>query len=86
MQLVRELWIKQTLPLPADSNGNRHIFQACVLTGEYGQGKSGLKTPPEKNPGSVVVFDSVVDRMSSPGMFVIFQDAQAYPEYLITFR
>ena len=83
---INATYSAQSTYSPADSNGNRHIFQACVLTGEYGQGKSGLKTPPEKNPGSVVVLDSVVDRMSSPGMFVIFQDAQAYPEYLITFR
>jgi len=73
---------------PADSNGNRHIFLARVLTGEYTLGKSGLKTPPPKDASksAVDLYDSVVNNTNSPIMFVIFYDAQCYPEYLITFK
>ena len=73
---------------PPDSNGNRHIFVACVLAGEYTLGGSGIKTPPPKdaNVSVVDIYDSVVDNESTPNMFVIFQDAQCYPEYLITFK
>jgi len=63
------------------------MFYARVLTGEYAQGKTGLKVPPAKNPSksSVILFDSVVDKMDAPTMYVVFSDAQCYPEYLITF-
>ena len=43
--------------------------------------------PPPKNQAKDpnVLFDSLVDNMANPSMYIIFQDAQAYPEYLITF-
>jgi len=73
---------------PADSNGNRFIFLARVLTGEFTQGSGGIKTPPPKDASksAVDLYDSVVDSMSNPDMYVIFYDAQCYPEYLITFK
>jgi len=73
---------------PDKSTGNRHIFLARVLTGEYTLGKSGLKTPPPKDASksAVELYDSVVNNTNSPIMFVIFYDAQCYPEYLITFK
>lgn len=85
---VKASYSASTTYSPADSNGNRHIFQACVLTGEYTKGKGGLKVPPLKDPNvsQVISFDSVVNNMHSPDMFVIFYDAQCYPEYLITFK
>jgi poly [ADP-ribose] polymerase 10/14/15 len=55
-------------------NGHKHIYQARVLSGKIGQGAGGMKEPP---PG----FDSV----GNSSMCVVFYDAQAYPEYLITF-
>jgi len=43
--------------------------------------------PPPKNPQDQnVLFDSVVDNISNPQIFVVFFDAQTYPEYLITFN
>jgi len=73
---------------PTDSNGNKYIFLARVLTGEFTLGKTGLKTPPPKDASksAVDLYDSVVNNISSPIMFVIFYDAQCYPEYLITFK
>ena len=73
---------------PDTSTGNRYIFLARVLTGEFTLGKGGLKTPPPKdaNKSAVDLYDSVVNNISSPIMFVIFYDAQCYPEYLITFK
>jgi len=62
---------------PADGSGNKYVYQARVLTGKSAQGKSGMKEPP-------VGFDSVSDGGSS--IFVVFYDAQTYPEYLITFK
>ena len=73
---------------PPDGNGNKHIFLALVLTGEYTKGNSSLRVPPAKDPNKsdVVLYDSVVDNPSNPSMYVIFYDAQCYPEYLITFK
>jgi poly [ADP-ribose] polymerase 10/14/15 len=42
--------------------------------------------PPAKNTTSAQLYDSVTDNISRPSMFVVFNDIQAYPEYLITFR
>lgn len=64
---------------PADASGLKYIYQARVLTGKCTRGQSGLKEPPAG-------FDSVADNPSSPGVVVVFFDAQTYPEYLITFK
>jgi len=61
---------------PADGSGNKHIYLARVLTGKSAPGQSGLKEPPQG-------YDSV---NSGNSTFVVFYDAQTYPEYLITFK
>ncbi|NXH42078.1 PAR14 polymerase, partial [Dicaeum eximium] len=69
-----------------DVNGRRHMYLARVLVGEYSLGRKGSITPARKNvSNSVDLFDSSTDNMSQPSMFIIFNDIQAYPEYLITF-
>ncbi|KAF1498393.1 Poly [ADP-ribose] polymerase 15, partial [Eudyptula minor novaehollandiae] len=71
----------------ADTNGRRYMYLARVLTGQYCAGSRGLITPPPKDPADPTdLYDSVVDNVNNPTMFVIFNDIQAYPEYLITFR
>ncbi|KAJ8320637.1 hypothetical protein KUTeg_002224 [Tegillarca granosa] len=77
-------------PLPDPGTGHRHIYQCKVLTGEFAQGQQGMKVPPNKpstsGAASHILYDSVVDNVNSPGIFVIFNDTQAYPEYHIIFR
>ncbi|NWV70076.1 PAR14 polymerase, partial [Malurus elegans] len=69
-----------------DANGKKYMYLARVLVGEYSQGIRGSITPASKNAGnSVDLFDSSTDNVTHPSMFVIFNDIQAYPEYLITF-
>ena len=63
----------------------------CVrfLTGDYtrvGKG-SQIIVPPlkdENNPD--VRYDCVVEHATDPKEWVIFNDAQAYPEYIIVFQ
>uniref|UniRef100_K7F6P0 Poly [ADP-ribose] polymerase n=1 Tax=Pelodiscus sinensis TaxID=13735 RepID=K7F6P0_PELSI len=70
-----------------DGNGRKYVYLARVLTGMYCQGRGGLITPPPKNIADPTdLYDSVTDNMVCPSMFVIFNDIQAYPEYLITFK
>ncbi|NXE34359.1 PAR14 polymerase, partial [Ptilorrhoa leucosticta] len=69
-----------------DVNGKKYMYLARVLVGEYSQGIKGAITPAPKNASnSVDLFDSSTDNVSRPSMFIIFNDIQAYPEYLITF-
>ncbi|XP_006137712.2 protein mono-ADP-ribosyltransferase PARP14 [Pelodiscus sinensis] len=69
-----------------DGNGKKYMYLARVLVGEYCVGNTGLITPPPKNNTDPTdQFDSVTDKINNPSMFVIFNDIQAYPEYLITF-
>ncbi|XP_058050779.1 protein mono-ADP-ribosyltransferase PARP14-like [Ahaetulla prasina] len=69
-----------------DQNGRKYMYVARVLTGDFCIGGAGLITPPSKHKGGFDLYDSVTNNMKQPSVFVIFHDAQAYPEYLITFR
>ncbi|NWX20438.1 PAR14 polymerase, partial [Aegotheles bennettii] len=69
-----------------DVNGKKYMYLARVLVGEYSQGTQGSITPaPKSASNSVDLFDSSTDNVMTPSMFIIFNDIQAYPEYLITF-
>lgn len=70
-----------------DINGLRHMYLARVVVGFYTLGRKGLLVPPPlsaEQPENL--FDSVVDNTANPNVFVVFRDAQCYPEYLITFK
>ncbi|KAE8279190.1 Poly [ADP-ribose] polymerase 14 [Larimichthys crocea] len=68
-------------------DGTQLMFVARVLTGLYTQGTSSMKVPPPRNAlQSDDRYDSVVNRINNPSMYVVFHDNQAYPDYLITFK
>ena len=69
-------------------SNSRYMFMACVLTGDFAQGNSNLRTAPIKsrNGAEDFLFDSVVDNYQLPSMFVVFKDSSAYPSYLIVFQ
>ncbi|XP_030613963.1 protein mono-ADP-ribosyltransferase PARP14-like [Archocentrus centrarchus] len=71
-----------------NQKGEKFMYVCRVLTGDFTLGKKGMVAPPVKNTstGSTDRYDSVVDNMANPDMFVIFHDDHAYPEYLITFK
>lgn len=70
---------------PPNADGHKFIFMAKVLTGDFTEGKHEMKTAPLKENTSVPIrYHSVTDKVRSPTLFVIFNDTQAYPEYLIT--
>lgn len=76
--------VRDTYSVP-DSNGNKRMYLCKVLTGEYTIGGYGMRTPPLKSKPHIV-YDCVVDDTSNPAMYIIFHDAQAYPEYMIMFK
>lgn len=70
---------------PPNINGHKFIFVSKVLTGDFTKGCHSMKTTPLKETGDVPLrYDSVTDHVTKPTMFVIFNDTQAFPEYLIT--
>ncbi|XP_056340859.1 protein mono-ADP-ribosyltransferase PARP10 [Oenanthe melanoleuca] len=72
---------------PPGAAGTKFIFMAKVLTGEFTAGRPGLRAPPLREGAGVPRrFHSVVDDPRRPEIFVIFNDTQAYPQYLITCR
>ena len=36
--------------------------------------------------GSLELFDTTVDTITNPSILVAYHDAQAYPEYLVSFK
>ncbi|KAH9499184.1 hypothetical protein Btru_004362 [Bulinus truncatus] len=64
-----------------DIHGNRHMYQVRVLVGENVQTGASTNYLPNK-PSTNRPYDSGGDGSQ---IYVIFHDAQVYPEYLITF-
>ncbi|XP_061566313.1 protein mono-ADP-ribosyltransferase PARP14-like isoform X2 [Cololabis saira] len=71
---------------PPDTSGLKRLYVSHVITGRYTVGNSTMVGPPRRGSDSTDCFDSLVDNLQQPSMFVIFHDDQAYPEYLITFK
>ncbi|XP_063105307.1 protein mono-ADP-ribosyltransferase TIPARP isoform X3 [Cavia porcellus] len=70
------------------SKGVHFMFLAKVLTGRYTMGSHGMRRPPPVNPGSVTsdLYDSCVDNFFEPQIFVIFNDDQSYPYFVIQYE
>lgn len=60
------------------------MFVALVLVGEYTKGQSHYVRPPPKRNGRTF-YDSCVNDERDPGIFVIFEKQQIYPEYVIKY-
>uniref|UniRef100_A0A8D2ANZ8 Poly [ADP-ribose] polymerase n=1 Tax=Sciurus vulgaris TaxID=55149 RepID=A0A8D2ANZ8_SCIVU len=70
---------------PPNAEGHKAVFVARVLTGDYAQGRRDLRAPPLRASGHVLLrYDSAVDCLHQPSIFVIFHDTQALPTHLIT--
>lgn len=59
------------------------VYIAKVLTGECVVGTKGMRYLPQKPTGNI--YDCAVDNVQNPVEFIIFNDTQAYPDYIITF-
>lgn len=66
----------------------RHtMFVARVLVGKYTIGYNVLRKPPPLNPNDAYgkSYDSCVNDVNDPRIYVIFDNAQCYPEYIIEY-
>ena len=71
---------------PGRSIGLRYMYYTRVAVGEYTNGGQGMLVPPRKGKIGNDSYDSVVNDVNNPRIFVLFYDNQYYPEYLITFQ
>ena len=67
-----------------DAKGVQHMFWTRVVVGEYCKGVKDALTPDVRS--GLDLFDTTVNNVADPAIFVTYHDAQAYPEYLIKFR
>ena len=68
------------------SRGHKQMFLARVVVGSYTSGNSSLTRPPPKDPSNQhALYDSCCDNIHNPALFVIFENGQSYPEFLITY-
>ncbi|ELK13803.1 Poly [ADP-ribose] polymerase 12 [Pteropus alecto] len=61
------------------------MFLARVLVGEFTRGNTSFVRPPAKEGQGNVFYDSCVNSMSDPSIFVVFEKHQVYPEYVIQY-
>ncbi|PVD35549.1 hypothetical protein C0Q70_02512 [Pomacea canaliculata] len=61
----------------------RFMFLGRILVGQYTLGNPSYTKPPERD--RLKLYDSCVNNVSNPTIFVIFDLAQSYPEYLIQY-
>uniref|UniRef100_A0A8C6VCG7 Poly [ADP-ribose] polymerase n=1 Tax=Naja naja TaxID=35670 RepID=A0A8C6VCG7_NAJNA len=70
---------------PRSPNGNKYIFVTRTLVGDYTAGNASMRAPPlREGDAALRRYDSTVDNPKNPSIFVIFNDTQTYPEYLLT--
>jgi len=65
----------------------RTMFLVQVLVGAYTRGHTTMVRPPPKDIKLPLInlYDSCVDNVADPNIFVVFTQEQSYPEYLIEY-
>lgn len=63
----------------------RFMLRAKVLVGQFAEGNPSLRRPPEIRGQSHKLYDSCVDKVPDPQIFVVFDRNQCYPEYLFMY-
>ncbi|XP_029901661.1 protein mono-ADP-ribosyltransferase TIPARP-like [Myripristis murdjan] len=69
-------------------NDVRHMFLAKVLVGKVSVGRNGYRRPPplSSKTKQYCLYDTCVDNLEKPTMFVVFDSCQCYPYYLIKYK
>ena len=69
-----------------DKDGLAQLFMCRVLVGEATQGAKDIPVPPVRIEATQALYDTTTNLKEPPTIFVCYHDAQAYPEYLVTFK
>lgn len=65
---------------------DRLMFMVTVLVGHYTKGDKSYRRPPNKPGSDHELYDSCVNDMTNPSIFIVFDKNQYYPEYLIQYH
>ncbi|XP_015282722.1 PREDICTED: zinc finger CCCH-type antiviral protein 1-like isoform X2 [Gekko japonicus] len=68
-----------------DTKVKRSMFVARVLVGDFVVGRQSYSRPPARSVDMTNCYDSCVDKMIDPSIFVIFEKHQIYPAYVISY-
>ena len=68
-----------------DARGVQRMFVCRVLVGACALGAKDIPAPPDRADRQHQRFDSTVDDMRQPKIYVTYHDSQALPEYVISF-
>ncbi|NXW54413.1 PAR12 polymerase, partial [Eurystomus gularis] len=66
-------------------SGRFSMFVAHVLVGDFVQGNPEYLRPPPRADNSNRLYDSCVDDLTDPSIFVIFEKHQIYPAYILEY-
>jgi len=69
-----------------DASGVQRMFLCRVIVGEYCKGIKDALSPEARDSSGLHLYDSTVDSVQDPSIFVTYHDAQAYPDYLVYFK
>ncbi|CAL8320718.1 unnamed protein product [Merluccius merluccius] len=71
-----------------DAQGVKYMYQARVLVGKPCLGVTNMVEPTPLDPSNPLagLHDCAVNNIQNPFIYVVFSDAGAYPEYLISFK
>ncbi|XP_076579028.1 protein mono-ADP-ribosyltransferase PARP12 [Chaetodon auriga] len=64
----------------------KSMFISRLLVGDYTKGSPEYRRPPSKDGGDINFFDSCVDDIMNPSIYVVFEKHQIYPEYLLQYK
>jgi len=68
------------------ASGDKQMMLVDVLAGLSTQGAQGMKVCPFLPDQSYARYNSLVNRVQDPFIFVVQRSNQGYPSYLITYR
>uniref|UniRef100_A0A8C5BK85 Poly [ADP-ribose] polymerase n=1 Tax=Gadus morhua TaxID=8049 RepID=A0A8C5BK85_GADMO len=71
-----------------DAQGLKYMYQARVLVGKPCLGTPGMVEPAPLDPNNPYsgLHDCAVNNVQNPFIYVVFSDAGAYPDYLISYK
>jgi len=82
--LAKTAFYSQNYAKPS-AKGKSHMLLVRAAVGKYALGTDSMVAPPPRTDREHQLHDSTVNHVSKPTIFVTYHDAQAYPEYLVTF-